>query len=211
MTPRGHLIWSVVHDERRALATDLRRLQPEQWHTQSLCRKWDIHDVLAHLVDGAKTTRLGFVRRMLAARFDFDKETAAGVTRERREDPQDTLAAFEAVLTSTSTPPAPLATRLVEVFLHGEDIRRPLGLTGHYPVAQVVDALAHQLRTSTGMGGGKESAAGRQLVASDVDFSSGTGPEVHGSALTLLLAVSGRPVDRTDLAGPGAEGFAPRR
>ncbi|RMB59873.1 maleylpyruvate isomerase family mycothiol-dependent enzyme [Tessaracoccus antarcticus] len=211
MTSRGHHIWSVVHDERRALVADLRRLHPEQWHTPSLCTQWDIHDVLAHLVDGAKTTRRGFIRRMLVARFDFDKETAAGVERERRADPQDTLAAFEAVLPSTNTPPAPLPTRLVEIFLHGEDIRRPLGLTSHYPVAQVIDALAYQLRTSTGMGGGKESAAGWRLITTDAEFAHGSGPEIHGTALTLLLAVSGRPVGRADLTGPGAEDFASQR
>ncbi len=210
MTSRGQLIWPVVHAERSALLADLQGLEAHQWRTQSLCTDWDIHDVVAHLVDGAKTTRLGFLRRMIAARFDFDKETAAGVTRERRADPRDTLAAFAVVATSTDTPPAPLVTRLVEAFLHGEDIRRPLGIHGAYPVAHVVDALAHQLRTSTNLGGGKESAAGWRLITTDADFTHGTGPEVHATALTLLLTVSGRPVDREELTGPGARGFVTR-
>lgn len=210
MTSSRRLIWPVVHDERRALVADLERLEPHQWATRSLCTEWDIHDVVAHLVDGAMTTRLGFLRRMVAARFDFDKETAAGVVRERRADPRETLAAFASVITNTDTPPAPLATRLVEAFLHGEDIRRPLGIHGTYPVARVIDALAHQLRTSTSMGGGKESAAGWRLVATDADFRHGTGAEVHATALTLLLAVSGRPVDDADISGPGSRSFATR-
>ncbi|MEO7589460.1 MAG: hypothetical protein ABIS84_15685, partial [Arachnia sp.] len=109
-----------------------------------------------------------------------------------------------------NTPPAPLATRLVEVFVHGEDIRRPLGITHTPPVAQVVEALSHQLRTSTALGGSKQSAAGWRLVTTDADFAHGTGPEVHATALTLLMAVSGRRVAATDLTGPGAVRFASR-
>jgi hypothetical protein len=43
-----------------------------------------------------------------------------------------------------------------------------------------------------------------RLVASDEDLSVGDGPEVRGTALALLLAVSGRPVAPDELTGPGA-------
>ena len=65
-------VWSFVHRERARLADDLATLPDEAWTTPSLCPGWDVHDVLAHLVDTAKTSRIGFVRRMLFARFDFD-------------------------------------------------------------------------------------------------------------------------------------------
>lgn len=42
------------------------------------------------------------------------------------------------------------------------------------------------------MGGGKERAQGVRLVAEDAGTSWGAGDEVRGSALDLLLAVSGR-------------------
>ena len=127
-------IWPVVHAERRALIRDLEDLPARQWATPSLCPGWDVHDVLAHLVDDARTTRLGFLRRLAAARFDFDRCNARGVARERRADPRDTLAAFRAVSGRTTSAPAAPATRLVEAFVHGEDIRRPLGLARAYPV-----------------------------------------------------------------------------
>ncbi|RMB61914.1 hypothetical protein [Tessaracoccus antarcticus] len=57
------------------------------------------------------------------------------------------------------------------------------------------------------MGGGKEMARGWHLVASDTEFEHGTGPEVHGEAISLLLAVSGRAVGPDKLSGPGATGF----
>ena len=90
-------IWAAVHSERRALATDLADLSPEQWATPSLCEGWDVHDVLAHQLETAKETRLRFIRRFAAAGFDFDRYNQRGVRAERRADPAETLAAFVAV------------------------------------------------------------------------------------------------------------------
>lgn len=200
-------LWSVVHDERQALAHDLETLRPSQWCTPSLCPGWDVHDVLAHLVDTAKTSRLGFLRHMVTARFDFDRATTAGISRERAADPQDTLNEFQAVRTYTATPPAAMATRLVEAFVHGEDIRRPLGISHTYQPIWVADALRHQIKTSVKMGGGKETARGWRLIAEDASFEHGDGPEVRGSAISLLLAISGRPLEADALIGREAPTF----
>ena len=197
-------IWPVVHAERRALARDLEHLPVPRWATPSLCPGWDVHDVLAHLVDDAGTTRVGFLRRLAAAGFDFDRCNARGVARERRADPRATLAAFRAVSDRTTSAPAPPATRLVEAFVHGEDIRRPLGIRRDYPAAPVAEALRHQLRTGVRFGGGQERAHGLRLVATDAGVETGTGPDVRGTAIALLLAVSGRPVEPGELAGAGA-------
>lgn len=205
--PDTSSVWSVVHDERGALIRDLDALGHTQWRTPSTCPGWDVHDVLAHLVDTAKTTRLRFLRSMVSAGFDFDRANAEGVTREKAADPSETLSAFRAVRTKTATPPAALATRLVEAFVHGEDIRRPLGLSREYPAAHVAQALAYQVETTVKIGGGKESAQGWRLVATDTPFAHGVGPEVHGTAIALLLAVSGRPVEAFELTGPGTPDF----
>jgi hypothetical protein len=68
----------------------------------------------------------------------------------------------------------------------------------------VVRALRLQARTSASLGGAKELTAGVHLTATDTDLSIGDGPEVRGTALSLLLAISGRRVALDDLAGPGA-------
>ncbi|MUN63468.1 maleylpyruvate isomerase family mycothiol-dependent enzyme [Kocuria sediminis] len=197
-------IWPVVHAERQALARDLEHLPGPQWATPSLCPGWDVHDVLAHLVDDASTTRPGFLCRLAAAGLDFDRCNARGIARQRRADPRATLAAFRAVSDRTTSAPAAPATRLVEAFVHGEDIRRPLGIRRDYPPASVAEALRHQLRTSVRFGGGKERAHGVRLVATDAGLEAGTGPDVRGTAVALLLAVSGRAVEQGELTGPGA-------
>ncbi|MBW8171716.1 maleylpyruvate isomerase family mycothiol-dependent enzyme [Ornithinimicrobium sp. Arc0846-15] len=185
-------IWDAVHRERLALAGDLRGLEQVHWDTASLCDGWSVHDLLAHLIDAAKTTRLGFAWRLAQARFDFDADNEVGVRRERRDAPQDSLAEWRRVAYFTATPPAPLSSRLVEAFVHGEDIRRPLGFEGDYPIEYVVTALKLQLATSVKMGGGKEIARGRRLVATDADLDVGEGPRVRGRSIDLLMLVSGR-------------------
>lgn len=197
-------IWQTVHSERRRLAADLTELRNEQWRVSSLCPGWDIHDVLAHLVDTALTGRVSFVRGLLIARMNFDRANENGIAREKREDPQDTVGALQEAAFLRRTPPANLATRLVEAIVHGEDIRRPLGMAGCYPELAVAQALAYQLRTPVSFGGGRERAAGLRLIDRKSGASWGQGDEVEADSIDLLLAVSGRMVSRERLKGTGA-------
>lgn len=130
-------VWQLVHAERRALVEDLAQITDEQWASPSLCGGWTVHDVAAHLVDNARTTRLGIIAAMVRARFDFDRQNDAGVAREQGATPAETLDRLRAVAGRRTTPPAPLDSRLVEEVVHGEDVRRPLGLRRDYPVESV--------------------------------------------------------------------------
>lgn len=185
-------VWALVHAERRALIADLERLDDAQWEQPSMCDGWSVHDVAAHMVDVATATRLGFVVAMAKARFDFDRQNAHGLERARGATPRETLQRLREAAARTSTPPAPPDTRIVEEVLHGEDIRRPLGVTRDYPM----EAVARSLRCLAGMsarfGGAKELVAQVRLSATDFDLSVGDGPEVRAPALELLLAASGR-------------------
>ncbi|WP_228182362.1 maleylpyruvate isomerase family mycothiol-dependent enzyme [Streptomyces anulatus] len=196
-------VWRMVHAERAALVDDLARLDAGQWDAPSLCAGWTVRDVAAHLVDTARTTRIGFVAGLVRARFDFDRQNARGVERERGASPEETLGRLRRVVSRTTTPPAPLDTRLVEEVVHGEDIRRAVGLVRSYPQEAVVRALRLQARTPVSFGGAKEKVASVRLTATDADLSIGAGPEVTGPALSLLLAVSGRRAALGELDGPG--------
>lgn len=203
-------VWRIVHGERQALVSDLESLEDEQWRHASLCHGWTVQDVVAHLVDTARTTRLGFVVGLARSRFDFHRQNAAGVARERGGSPQETLERLRAVASRTSGPPAPLDSRIVEEVVHGEDIRRPVGLTRAYPEEAVVRALRLQARTPVSFGGAKEHLAQLRLEAVDADLALGEGPVVRGPALELLLAVSGRRVGLDALDGPGVAALGRR-
>lgn len=93
----------MVHAERAALINDLADLSDEQWSTQSLCGEWTVHDVAAHLIDNAQTTTRRLVVAMIRARFDFDRQNAQGVERERRTSASAMLIQLRRVATCTST------------------------------------------------------------------------------------------------------------
>ena len=201
-------IWPMVHAERAAMIDDLELVDDARWALPSLCEGWTVHDVVAHLVDTGRTTRLGFVVDMVRTRFDFDRQNALGLVRGRGATPRQTLDGLRDVATLTSTPPAPLVTRLVEAVLHGEDVRRPLGLTRAYPQEAVVESLHYLARTTASFGGAKERIAGVRLTVTDVDLSLGDGPDVRGTALALLVVASGRRVALDELDGPGVAALA---
>ncbi len=185
-------IWPLVHAERQALIADLEGLTEDQWARPSLCTGWTVHDVAAHLVDVAESTRLGFARDMVRACFDFDRQNERGIARAKGATPAQTLQRLQKAATRTTTPLAPIDTRVVEEVVHGEDIRLALGLHRGYPAEAVEKALRQQIRTSTRFGGAKELVAGVTLTATDRDLTIGAGPEIRGTALELLLACSGR-------------------
>lgn len=196
-------IWPMVHVERQALLADLGVLSLGEWESPSLCQGWTVHDVVAHLVDNARTTPPRWLVAMVRARFDFDRQNALGVAREKGVTPAQTLRRLRQVANRTSGPPAPLVSRLVEEIVHGEDIRRPLGLTREYPIDAVVLAVNHQAATGDALGGAKSLAQRVQLVASDSDLVVGEGPPVHGSTVELLMLATHRPVRPLGLTGPG--------
>lgn len=198
-------VWPIVHAERAALIADLELLTDAQWDVPSLCEGWSVHDVVAHIIDTAMTTRLGFVFGLARAGFDFDRQNAEGVERERGPDPAATLRTLREVAGRTWTPPAPMDSRIVEMVVHGEDIRRPLGIIRHYPPDAVARALQLQARTRVGFGGAKEHLSSVRVIATDSDVAVGVGPEVHGPSLSLLLALSGRRVALAELHGPGVD------
>jgi uncharacterized protein (TIGR03083 family) len=197
-------IWPTIHAERRALADDVADLTDEQWETRSLCTDWTVHDVLAHQLSAAKMTPPRFFIRFAGAGFNFNRFAAKQVAIEGAGGPAATLAAFRAAEPRETAPPGPKETWLGEAFVHGEDIRRPLGITRSYPLAEVSRALAFYA-SSDPIIGGKTRVAGLTLKATDTDFSVGEGPLVEGPAISLLLAASGRTSALDELSGPGVD------
>ena len=195
-------IWPTIHTERQALAGDLRSLSQDQWATTSLCTEWTVRDVLAHMTATAKMKPAAFFPKLAASGFKFNRLQENGISANKGNSGADTLAGFDAVLTSLGHPPGPMDTMLGEMIVHAEDIRRPLGIKHAYPVAAVT-RTAQFFTGSNLLIGAKRRVSGLTLRATDADWSHGTGPEVEGPALSLLMAMTGRKAAIDDLAGEG--------
>ena len=197
-------IWTTVAAERGALADDLAGLTASQWETRSLCTKWSVRDMVAHMSSTASMSPAKFFLGMAKAGFNFDKFTDGGVGKHLGPDPAATLNEFRGLQNSTSAPPGPKISWLGEVVVHGEDVRRPLGISHTYPsdaVRQVIDFY----KGSNMIVGSKKRIAGLALRATDDDWQHGTGDPVEGPLLSLLLAMTGRGAACDDLSGPGVQ------
>jgi len=194
--------WPTIHAERKALAADLESLTDERWNTPSLCAGWAVRDVLAHMTSAAVMTPPKFFAKLAASGFRFNAYAAKEVARERGDSPADTLARFKQCVDLSSHPPGPGDTWLGEVLVHAEDIRRPLGISHTYPTAALT-RMVDFYRGSNLLIGGKKRAAGLTLRATDADWSAGSGPEVAGPAVSLMMAIVGRQAAVDELSGDG--------
>ena len=99
---------------------------------------------------------------------------------------------------------------LGEVVVHGEDIRRPLGLNRDIPEETLV-TVAEFYKGSNLLIGAKRRIAGLRLKATNASWASGDGPEVAGPLASLVVAMTGRRQAYGDLSGEGVATLAARR
>ena len=194
--------WPTIHAERTALAADLESLADQQWDTPSMCEGWSVREVLGHMTATAAMTQGKFFAKLIGSGFRFNAMSDKEVARQVEGSPADTLARFKEHASSTTHPPGPLDSWLGETLVHSEDIRRPLGISRPYPL-DAVTRVADFYKGSNLLLGGKKRIAGLTLRATDADWSTGTGPEVAGPALSLMLVIAGRPAALDDLSGEG--------
>ena len=211
---RHERLWGLVEEETVALADRLGRLSPEHWDADSRCDGWKVRHVLGHLVHLTEGYQ-GQDEAMVVAR------SANGG---RRRRPGDMHVAFSIRAKELGrTPAAELVERLrraagsrynglpavalSEILIHGDDMLQPLGMRGGVRVESAVPALdlmrwVNRLVPGFAFGGHRH--RGVRLVADDVDWSAGHGPEARGAALDLLALLANRNQAMTALTGAGA-------
>jgi uncharacterized protein (TIGR03083 family) len=200
-------IWPLVHAERAAVAEDLAALDDAQWAHPSLCERWVIEDVVAHLTAAASIGPVRWFASVLRARFDFDLHNDRRLAEYRGATPAETLERFRRIVTSTTSALGPTAAWLGEVVVHAQDTRRPLGLVRmprwERSPRSPVSMSAETSRWPAGpLWRACESR--RPTVRSPTGpFATGTGPLVSGTTLALTMAMAGRRAYCDDLSGPG--------
>ena len=194
----------LIHAEREALIADVQDLDEAAWATGSLCNQWTVREVLGHMTATAKMTPPKFFAGLAGAGFNFNNMTAKDVRRETSGTPAEGLAEFSRLKGATTHPPGPVEAMVGEAIIHSEDIRRPLGITRKYPTDAVV-RVADFYKNSNLIVGAKNRIAGLTLQATDAEWANGSGPEVSGPVLSLVLAMTGRAAALDDLTGDGVE------
>jgi uncharacterized protein (TIGR03083 family) len=199
---RDDQLWAYAHAQRAALAEELSALNAEQWRHDTLCGRWNVEDVVAHLTAAASLNQWRWARSMAGARFRVDVHNQRRLVDHRGNTPAETFDRFRAIVGSTTAPSGHTPAYLGEVVVHAQDIRQPLGL----PRTPGVDALtpvAEFFARRNFTVASRTAVAGIQLRADDGPFATGTGPLVTGSTLALVMSMAGRAPYIDQLDGPG--------
>ncbi|MGB3184988.1 MAG: maleylpyruvate isomerase family mycothiol-dependent enzyme [Ornithinimicrobium sp.] len=199
---RPPLAWITA--ERVALADLLEDLSDEQWTHPSLCDGWQVRHVVAHLTMPFRLGLAGMARGLVRHRFRFDQ-----FARQHARQAGDALDRAELIdvlrqhADDPWTPPGvDVNVAMVEVAIHGEDIRQPLRIERDDVAVfgPVLDAsMTRQMRSFLP----PSRVEGLWLSAPDVGWVHGNGPEVEGSGADLALALWGRAGAVEQLTGPG--------
>jgi uncharacterized protein (TIGR03083 family) len=201
-------IWALIHAEREKVADTIDGLTPEQWSRPSLVAGWSVGTLAGHILAAAEQTPGKFLKQMAASGFRFDRsmDRKAKTTQLSQSEIVTRLRQRTA---TTNRPPGPPVAMLGEIVVHGEDLRRPLGLTRSVP-AEAVNACLDMYKKTNFPVGGKKRTAGLRLVTTDTGWSRGDGPEVSGPGLSVLLAMTGRAAGLEGLSGDGVAALRQR-
>lgn len=165
--------------------------------------------MVAHLISYEELGPLALVARFAKGGFGVNGVNAVGVREYAARSPEELLALLREHLT-----PRGLTSRLgggialTDGLIHHQDIRRPLGAPRDIPPEQLLATLRIAQRAPTLPS--RRKVRGLRLAAADLDWSTGTGPEVAGPAEAILMAIAGRPAAIPDLHGPGLDILAGR-
>lgn len=195
--------WQMIKEERASLVDALAALPGPAWSAPSLCPGWTVRDVVGHLVATANMTPPKFFATFAGSGFNFDRLTRKGIegATAGRTD-AELVDALRSRIPARTAPPGPVASWLGETIVHGEDVFRALGGHREHPVAHVV-AVADFYKNSNLLIGTKKRIDGVTLRATDTDWRHGSGPEVTGPVLALVMAMTGRTAALDDLSGEG--------
>jgi uncharacterized protein (TIGR03083 family) len=192
----------MARDEREEFASFLDGLTPEQWNSPTLCEMWTVRDVAIHTVSYDELSAAGLVARFLKGRLNTDRINAIGVADYADRAPEQITAMIRA-----HAEPHGLTggfggkIALTDGMIHQQDIRRSIGIRRTIDPERLRTALDFARFAPTIRGAWR--ARGVRLVAGDLDWSHGTGPEVRGTGEALLMAMAGRRAALDDLDGPG--------
>ncbi|MGD9990852.1 maleylpyruvate isomerase family mycothiol-dependent enzyme [Pseudonocardia sp.] len=204
--------WGVIAQQRRVLADLLADLTPQEWEAPSLCARWRVRDVAAHLALTPHSPGIGrILYECLRARGDVDRVNHDMTVRWAARPTAELVAGLRSDADNRRRPAITTWRNLLfDTIVHVQDVAIPLGRDVAMPLAGTVAGLDRVWRMGWPFWA-KRRLRGLRLVATDAEWAAGAGAEVRGPAGALLLLVTGRgAVARPRLDGPGVAHLAPQ-
>ena len=171
---------ALARQERAEFVDLLDDLTPQQWDAPTLCSEWRVRHVVAHVFSYGELSGPEVARRLSRGRFRLDRINQICLAELAGRAPAELTA-----LARRCVEPRGLAAgfrgaiALVDGMIHQQDIRRPLGLPRTIPPERLISAL--EFAKSSPAIHGFRHRRGLRMVATDLGWSVGTGPEVTGT------------------------------
>ena len=135
--------------------------------------------------------------------FKVDKMLSANAKQEAKKSPEQLMKELREGADSRALPPLVKAEGLLgDVVVHTQDIKRALDGPGSIPEDRLRASLDYESREGRFLPN-KKRIAGLKLRATDIEWSTGAGPDVSGTGEALLMAMCGRKVALDELTGDG--------
>lgn len=200
--------WAKVAAYRGRIADAVGTLTPEQWDAPSWCPGWRVRDVLGHLVHLAEASQVSMLRDLSHHPIRPDRALDL-MARRLGGEPVSVLAerlrrAQHGTFRVVGFPPK---VALGDVLVHANDALRALLLDFGVDPEDTVPVLNIYRRIS-GFVFHARPHRNVRLVATDVQWSFGDGPDVNGRAIDLLMLMANRRQVLGALSGPGVTHLA---
>jgi uncharacterized protein (TIGR03083 family) len=183
-----------------------RSLSSDEWAAPSLCAGLSVRDVVVHIAGHIHDEPNGDEIRRAFLRSPFMPARIGrrlDVAQRSRNEWRSCENLVEWLLEPPDDPTSP--TQLSEMVIHQQDIRRAIDRPRSISTDRIIAALDHSTAKSGNMSVNfaRTRARGLRLVATDLDWTIGDGPEVTGPGEAILMAVNGRDQPLRDLSGAG--------
>jgi uncharacterized protein (TIGR03083 family) len=197
-------VLAAIADERRRVADLVESLSPAQLDVPSLCGDWTVKQVAGHLLAAIDSPPTPLLPLILRSGLNIHRANARLAVLMAARPAADLAEGLRANAENPFKPPiVGHPGQLTDLQVHGQDMRRPLGL----PHGLRLDRLRVSLDFLVGgraVGfAPKRRLAGLHFEATDLDWTAGTGPQLRGPAEALMMAMTGRVVALGELDGPG--------
>jgi uncharacterized protein (TIGR03083 family) len=186
--------WHVISEQRLELARLLDKLPETEWERPSLCAGWRVRDVAAHVAMAPQVPAFGsMVADGIKARGSFHRLNHDIAVRHAARPTSDIVAELRRYADSRRLP---IVTNyrsiLFDVLVHGQDIAVPIGRDDYLMPVDAARAGAERVWSMGWPFWARRRLNGVRLLATDIDWSAGDGPEVRGPIQMLLLLLTGR-------------------
>jgi uncharacterized protein (TIGR03083 family) len=202
---------TAIAIERRRIADLVESLDPAQLAMPSLCGRWTVQQVAGHLLAAVEFAPRAVASAFIRGGFRLHRANALLAVEAARRPAAELADGLRRHADDPFRPPVVgYPGQLTDLQVHGQDMRRPLGL----PHGLTPAGLRVSLDFLTGGRApgftSRRRLAGLRFTASDLAWESGSGALVTGPAEALMMAMTGRPVALRELDGPGVRTLADR-